>query len=144
MMTNPISRRGALASLASAAALLLAGFAPQPSFQFSLPSSREGIVESIQTQPVQNLPGAALIGGALGSLIGGGTVRTVATAVGAFGGGFAGHHVASRSTTNVWVVGSARTTARSPTSGRPQRRAGASSSACASTRTGSRSCADEA
>ncbi len=143
-MRNPISRRGALAALASAAAFLLTGCAPQPSFQFSQPSSREGIVESIQTQPVRNVAGAALVGGALGSLIGGGTVRTVATAVGAVGGGFAGYHVASQSTTNVWVVGSARTTARSPTSSTPQRRAGASSSACASTRAGSRSCADEA
>ena len=110
-MTNPISWRGALAALASAAALLLAGCAPQPSFQVSQPSSRVGTIESIQTQQVQNVPGAAgavggaLVGGALGSLSGGGTGRTVATAVGAVGGGFAGHHVASQSTTTVWVIG---------------------------------------
>ena len=110
-MSKTIAWRRSLAAFAAAAAVLLAGCAPQPSFQVSQPSSRVGTIESIQTQQVQNVPsgvgaiGGALVGGGLGSLIGGGTGRTVATVVGAVGGGYLGHQAASNATTTVWVIG---------------------------------------
>ena len=110
-MTTFVSWRRSLAAAAAVAALLLGGCAPQPSFQVSQPSSRDGTVESIQTQQVQNVPsaagtiGGALVGGGLGSLIGGGTGRTVATVVGAIGGGYLGHQAATNATTTVWIIG---------------------------------------
>ena len=110
-MTIHASWRRAAAGLAAAAAILAAGCAPQPPVQVTQPASRDGTVESIQTQQVQKVPsalgavGGALIGGGLGSLIGGGTGRTVATVVGAVGGGYVGHQAASNATTTVWIIG---------------------------------------
>ena len=110
-MTIHASWRRAAAVLAAAAAMLAAGCAPQPPVQVTQPASRDGTVESIQTQQVQKVPsalgavGGALVGGGLGSLIGGGTGRTVATVVGAVGGGYVGHQAASNATTTVWIIG---------------------------------------
>jgi outer membrane lipoprotein SlyB len=104
--------RRPVALLATCATLLLTGCNTPPTFQVSeQPQARVGVVESIQTQTVQNVPnavgaiGGALVGGGLGSLIGGGTGKTVATVVGAIGGGFVGNELASRDTTLVWVIG---------------------------------------
>jgi outer membrane lipoprotein SlyB len=110
-MTIHAPWRRAAAILAAAAAMLAAGGAPQPSVQVTQPASRDGTVESIQTQQVQQVPsalgavGGALVGGGLGSLIGGGTGRTVATVVGAVGGGYVGHQMASGATHTVWIIG---------------------------------------
>ena len=55
-MTIHASWRRAAAVLAAAAAMLAAGCAPQPSVQVTQPASRDGTVESIQTQQVQKVP----------------------------------------------------------------------------------------
>jgi outer membrane lipoprotein SlyB len=111
-MTNfPGWRRGA-AAFAACLTLTLAGCNTPPAFQVSeQPAVRIGTVESITQDTVQNVNtavgtvGGALIGGGLGSLIGGGTGQTVATVVGAVGGGFAGNQLAQRSQTFVWRIG---------------------------------------
>jgi outer membrane lipoprotein SlyB len=111
-MTNfPVWRRGA-AAFAACVALALAGCNTPPAFQVSeQPAARVGTVESITQDTVQNVNtavgtvGGALIGGGLGSLIGGGNGQTVATVVGAVGGGFAGNQLAQRSQTVVWRIG---------------------------------------
>jgi outer membrane lipoprotein SlyB len=104
--------RRAAAVVAAAATLTLAACNTPPAFEVTQPSDgRVGTVESIQQDTVQNMNstvatiGGALVGGGLGSLIGGGTGKTVATVVGAVGGGFVGHQVADRNTTNVWRIG---------------------------------------
>jgi len=107
---DTLRRHGA--TLASIAVLALAGCSTPPAFQVTdTPVARVGIVESIQSQTVQNtsntvgMIGGALAGGGLGSLIGGGTGRTVATVVGAAGGAFVGNELANRNTTLVWQIG---------------------------------------
>src|SRR5258708_25645999 len=77
--------RGA-AALAASALMLLAGCSTPPAYEVSQqPAARTGTVESIQQDTGQNVPnavgllGGALIGGGLGSLIGGRTAKTVAT-----------------------------------------------------------------
>jgi outer membrane lipoprotein SlyB len=112
MMMNTLQWQRSLAAFTVTAVLLLSGCAPPPAFQVTeSPAARVGTVESIQSQTVQNTPQAAgligggLVGGGLGSLIGGGTGRTVATVVGAVGGAFVGNELASRNTTLVWVIG---------------------------------------
>jgi len=104
--------RRPVAVLAAVAAMALAGCNTPPAFEVSQPTSgRVGTVESIQQDSVQNMNtavgtiGGALIGGGLGSLIGGGTGQTVATVVGAIGGGFVGNQVAERDRTLVWRIG---------------------------------------
>jgi len=102
-----------LRSLAAAAcaALWLAGCATPPAFQVNQPTARDGTVESIQTQTVQNTPnavaaiGGALLGGLLGNQVGGGSGRTVATVVGAAGGAYVGNRAASGNTSLVWIIG---------------------------------------
>jgi outer membrane lipoprotein SlyB len=74
--------------------------------------SGRGVVLSIQetqrtstTANVVGTVGGAVVGGALGSLIGGGTGQTIATTVGAVGGAMAGSAVAGKSgAETVWVV----------------------------------------
>jgi outer membrane lipoprotein SlyB len=110
-MTNiPVWRRCA-AAFAAFLTLALAGCNTPPAFQVSeQPAVRIGTVESITQDTVQNVDtavgtiGGALIGGGLGSLIGGGTGQTVATIVGAIGGGYAGNQLAQRSQTFVWRI----------------------------------------
>ena len=103
----------------------LAGCNTPPAFQVSeQPAIRIGTVESITQDSVQNINttagtiGGALIGGGLGSLIGGGTGQTVATVVGAGGGGLPA--TSSPSAARHWCGGSgfATTMARSPPSSR--------------------------
>ena len=98
--------------LAAGALLAIAGCSTPPAYQVAeQPSARIGTVDSIQQEAVQNVPsavgaiGGALVGGGLGSLIGGGTGQTVATVVGAIGGGFVGNEAAKRSQTMVWRIG---------------------------------------
>jgi outer membrane lipoprotein SlyB len=68
-------------------------------------------VISITQDTVQNVNttagtiGGALIGGGLGSLIGGGKGQTVATVLGAVGGGYLGNQASQRSQTFVWRIG---------------------------------------
>jgi outer membrane lipoprotein SlyB len=68
-------------------------------------------VISITQDTVQNVNtglgtvGGALVGGAIGSLFGGGSGQTVATVVGAAGGGYLGNQAAQRSQTFVWRIG---------------------------------------
>ena len=65
-----------------------------PAFQVSEPTARVGTVISITQDTVQNVNtgvgtiGGALIGGGIGSLFGGGSGQTVATVLGAVGGGY--------------------------------------------------------
>jgi outer membrane lipoprotein SlyB len=99
-----------LAAILCAGALLAACNTP-PAFQVSEPSARIGTVESITQDTVQNVNtaagtvGGALLGGALGSLVGGGSGQTVATVVGAGGGAFMGNQAAQRSQTFIWRIG---------------------------------------
>ena len=100
------------AALATGALLATAGCSTPPAYQVSeQPAARIGTVDSIQQEAVQNVPnavgaiGGALVGGGLGSLVGGGTGQTVATVVGAIGGGFVGNEAAKRSQTMVWRIG---------------------------------------
>ena len=104
-------RRGAAAVIASLS-LLLAGCSTPPAFQVSEPSGgREGQVISITQDSVQNVNtgvgtvGGAALGGAIGSLFGGGSGQTIATVVGAAGGGYLGNQAAQNSRTNVWRIG---------------------------------------
>ena len=67
---------------------------------YSVSSARPATIESIREVVQQNsnpsglgLVAGGLIGGGLGSLIGSGTGRTVATVVGAVGGGYVGHNL---------------------------------------------------
>ena len=110
-MTNGSGWRQCAAVVAACAAMGLAGCNTPPAFQVEQPSARVGTVESITQDSVQNVNtavgtiGGALVGGGLGSLIGGGTGQTVATVVGAVGGGFAGNQMSQRSQTIVWRIG---------------------------------------
>jgi outer membrane lipoprotein SlyB len=103
-------RRFAVA-LTAGAALVLAGCNTPPAFQVSEPSARIGTVESIVQETVQTgntaagTIGGALLGGALGSLVGGGSGQTVATVVGAGGGAMLGNQAAQRAQTTVWRIG---------------------------------------
>ena len=107
--TNPWRR--VAAALTAAATLLLAACSTPPAFQVSEPSARIGTVESIVQETVQTgntaagTIGGALIGGALGSLVGGGSGQTVATVVGAGGGAMVGNQAAQRAQTTVWRIG---------------------------------------
>ena len=102
-------RHGAAAFLAGISLLLAACNTP-PAFQVSQPSAREGKVVSITQDAVQNVNtgvgtvGGAVLGGAIGSLFGGGKGQTVATVVGAAGGGYLGNQAAQNSRTNVWRI----------------------------------------
>jgi outer membrane lipoprotein SlyB len=77
----------------------------------SEPAARDGTVVSITQDAVQNVNtgvgtvGGALVGGGLGSLVGGGRGQTVATVLGAVGGGYLGNQAAQRSQTFVWRIG---------------------------------------
>ena len=103
--------RGAAAALAAGLTMLLGACNTPPAFQVSEPSAREGTVVSITQDTVQNVNsgvgtvGGALVGGGLGSLVGGGTGQTVATVLGAVGGGYLGNQAAQRSQTFVWRIG---------------------------------------
>ena len=112
MMKRQQWHQGVLA-LAVAGTLVLGttGCTSTPAFQVSeQPAARIGTVESVVQDSVQNVNtavgtiGGALIGGGLGSLIGGGTGQTVATVVGAIGGAYAGNQMAQRSQTIVWRI----------------------------------------
>lgn len=90
-------RPGARA-LAAIALIGLAGCAQQPTYQvIDAPVARSGTVESVREVVEQKDPTGAglivggLIGGGLGSLVGSGNGRTVATVVGALGGGYLGN-----------------------------------------------------
>ena len=106
-----IEKFGRIAALCLAVtASLLAGCETTPAFQVSQPASREGTVESIRSETVQNSNqtmgtiGGALVGGILGNQVGGGSGRTVATVVGAAGGAYAGNRMTS-GTSMVWIIG---------------------------------------
>jgi outer membrane lipoprotein SlyB len=93
--------------VAALAALVLAACAtPQPTFVGNgvVQSITEG-TESNQTANVVGAVGGALLGGWLGSNIGGGSGQTIATGVGAVGGALAGNAVAGNvSAERVWRV----------------------------------------
>lgn len=110
-MPNVVSWRGGLAAAFAALALALGGCGAPPAFQVSeQPVARVGTVESITQEQVQTgnqavgTIGGALIGGGLGSLIGGGSGQTVATVVGAIGGGYAGNRIANNQSATVWRI----------------------------------------
>jgi len=112
MMKRQQWHQGLLA-LAVAGTLVVGttGCTSTPAFQVSeQPATRIGTVESVVQDSVQNVNttvgtiGGALVGGGLGSLIGGGTGQTVATVVGAIGGAYAGNQMAQRSQTIVWRI----------------------------------------
>lgn len=110
MIDFSVWRRRA-AALGAGAALLLAGCNTPPAFEVSQPAAgRVGTVESIHQDAVQNVNttagtiGGAVVGGGLGSLIGGGRGQTLATVVGAAGGAYLGNQAAQNSQTNVWRI----------------------------------------
>jgi outer membrane lipoprotein SlyB len=92
--------------------LALGGCAQQPTYQvYNQPVARTGTVESVQ-EIVEQKPNnglgmiaGGLIGGGLGSLIGSGNGRTVATVVGAIGGGYLGNEVQKDQTQMVYQIG---------------------------------------
>ncbi len=92
------------------AALLLAACAPQPFTVYEQPVARVGTVESVRQVVASNdtsgvgMIAGALVGGALGSTIGGGSGRTVATVLGAVGGGYVGNQVERNNPQMVWEV----------------------------------------
>lgn len=110
-MTQMSAWRRAAAACSAVFVLFLGGCAAPPAFQVSEPTARVGTVVSITQDTVQNVNtgvgtvGGALIGGGLGSLVGGGRGQTVATVVGAVGGGYLGNQAAQRSQTFVWRIG---------------------------------------
>lgn len=109
-MIDTLSRARATAAVL-ALALALAACAPQPTYQvINEPAVRAGTVESVH-QVVANpetsglgMIGGALVGGALGSLVGGGTGRTVATVVGALGGGYVGNEIERNNPRMTWQI----------------------------------------
>jgi len=109
MISNLAWRRMAAVFLAGAA-LLLGACSTPPAFQVSEPTARVGTVISITQDTVQNVNtgvgtiGGALVCGGLGSLVGGGSGQTVATVLGAVGGGYLGNQAAQRSQTFVWRI----------------------------------------
>jgi outer membrane lipoprotein SlyB len=110
-MTKPSGWRLTVALFTAGFALLLAGCNTPPAFQVSEPSARVGTVESITQDTVQNVNttagtiGGAVVGGLLGSQIGGGRGQTAATIIGAGGGAVVGNQAAQRSQTFVWRIG---------------------------------------
>jgi len=99
-------------ALGAIAAVVLAGCAPQPTYQVtSTPVARTGTVESVREVVEQKDPSGAglivggLVGGGLGSLVGGGTGRTVATVVGALGGGYVGNQIEKGQTQVSYQIG---------------------------------------
>jgi outer membrane lipoprotein SlyB len=94
------------------ALLALAGCAQQPTYQvYNQPVARTGTVESVQ-EVVEQKPNnglgmiaGGLIGAGLGSLVGAGNGRTVATVVGAVGGGYLGNEVQKDQTQMVYQIG---------------------------------------
>jgi outer membrane lipoprotein SlyB len=110
-MTKPSGWRRTAALFTAGFALLLAGCNTPPAFQVSEPSARVGTVESITQDTVQNVNstagaiGGAVIGGLLGSQVGGGRGQTAATIIGAGGGAVVGNQAAQRSQTVIWRIG---------------------------------------
>ena len=92
---------------------ILSGCGPQPVYQVTQPppAPRVGTVESIREQVEQAQPSGAglvlgaLAGGGLGSLVGAGTGRTVATVVGAVGGGYVGNQLEKSKTQVIYQIG---------------------------------------
>jgi outer membrane lipoprotein SlyB len=102
----------AAAAFTAGLLMVLAGCAAPPPFQVTeAPVARIGRVESITQDTVQNVNnavgavGGAVVGGALGSLVGGGRGQTLATVVGATGGAVVGNQAAQNSQTLVWRIG---------------------------------------
>jgi outer membrane lipoprotein SlyB len=93
--------------------LIFSGCGPQPVYQVTQPppAPRVGTVESIREQVEQAQPSGAglvlgaLAGGGLGSLVGAGTGRTVATVVGAVGGGYVGNQLEKSKTQVSYQIG---------------------------------------
>ena len=109
-MRSTIAWRSAAAAF-FASMLLLGACNTPPASQVSEPTARVGTVISITQDSVQNVNtgvgtvGGAVVGGALGSLVGGGRGQTVATVLGAVGGGYLGNQAAQGSHTFVWRIG---------------------------------------
>jgi outer membrane lipoprotein SlyB len=99
-------------ALGAIALIAMAGCSQQPTYQvINAPVARTGTVESIREAVAQKSPSGlgmvagGLIGGGLGSLVGNGTGRTVATVVGALGGGYVGNQVEKAQTQVVYEIG---------------------------------------
>jgi outer membrane lipoprotein SlyB len=99
-------------ALGATALIAMAGCSQQPTYQvINAPVARTGTVESIREVVEQKSPSGlgmvagGLIGGGLGSLVGNGTGRTVATVVGALGGGYVGNQVEKGQTQVVYQIG---------------------------------------
>jgi len=107
-----LSAPAALTALVLLAVLGVSGCGPQPTYQVvQAPPARVGTVESVREIVEQAQPSGAglvlgaLAGGGLGSLIGSGSGRTVATVVGAVGGGYVGNQVEKSKTNVVYQIG---------------------------------------
>jgi len=102
--------RQALTIVAAACALLLPftdasaqSYKVSPARPATVESVREVVVHKDNSSPLGMIAGG-LIGGGLGSLIGAGTGRTVATIVGAVGGGYVGHRIENSQTQVVYEI----------------------------------------
>ena len=98
--------------LAAIALIGIAGCSQQPTYQVvNAPVARTGTVESVREVVEQEgssglgMIAGGLIGGGLGSLVGAGTGRTVATVVGALGGGYVGNQLESKQTQVAYEIG---------------------------------------
>ena len=111
-MQRLLSAYAGFAAVVLLAVLGVSGCGPQPTYHVEqTPAARVGTVESVREIVEQAQPSGAglvlgaLAGGGLGSLIGSGSGRTVATVVGAVGGGYVGNQVEKSKTNVVYQIG---------------------------------------
>lgn len=94
----------ALALLSISGALHAQSYSVSPARPATVESIRQVVEKKEGNSPWGMLAGG-LIGGGLGSLVGGGNGRTAATIVGALGGGYVGHKVENSQTQVVYEIG---------------------------------------
>jgi outer membrane lipoprotein SlyB len=102
-----------LAAVFAAACMNLFSFTGAQAQNYNVSPARPATVESIRqvveqknssSNPLGMIAGG-LIGGGLGSLVGGGNGRTAATILGALGGGYVGNNIQKSQTQTVWEIG---------------------------------------
>jgi outer membrane lipoprotein SlyB len=113
-MNNSASRARAR-SLVAVSLMVCAVLAPVQSVRaqnYNVSTARPATIESIRqvvekknsSSPLGMIAGG-LIGGGLGSLVGGGNGRTAATIIGALGGGYLGNNIEKSQTQVVYEIG---------------------------------------
>lgn len=94
----------AFALLSLSGALYAQSYSVSPARPATVESIRQ-VVEKKEGDSPWGMLAGGLIGGGLGSLVGGGNGRTAATIVGALGGGYVGHKVENSQTQVVYEIG---------------------------------------